>query len=181
MKSTTSVAWFLLVLAVPFARAEDKKPLQPEKQLHYFVGKWDATVKFKLPDGKEGSGRTACETKSILDGKFVHQEYKSKFMGMDLTIVQILGYDDAKKKFVEFDVHIEGKESFTIYTEGKISENGKILTLSGDSLDMMTGKPTKLKTVTTIVDDDHYTLEWFFPGADGKDERKVMLSHTRKK
>ena len=45
----------------------------------------------------------------------------------------------------------------------------------------MTGKRGKIRTVTTIVDPDHYTLEWFLIGDDGKGQKVVTLSHTRQK
>jgi hypothetical protein len=180
MKRLGLLSAILVLLASTTARADDKPAVSPQKRLEYFVGKWDVAVKFKLPDGKEGQGKAACEIKSILGGKFLHQEYKSKFMGQDLTVVQILGFDEAKNKFVEFDMHVEGTNAMTMYSEGSLAKDGKTLTLTGDTLDMMTGKPTKMKTVTTMVDADNYTLEWFFPNGD-KMEQKVLLKHTRKK
>jgi hypothetical protein len=40
---------------------------------------------------------------------------------------------------------------------------------------------TKLRTVTTIIDQDHYTLEWFHSTADSKEEKGVSMTHTRRK
>ncbi|MBI3409040.1 MAG: DUF1579 family protein [Planctomycetes bacterium] len=182
MKTRSILAIVALTAMASVAMAQDgQAPAEQDKRLKYFVGDWDVTVDFKLPEGKEGKGKAACHTKAILDGKFIHQEYKSKFMDQPLTVVQILGYDSIKKKFVEFQLHANNKEAHTMHDEGSFSENGKTLNLVGDSIDGFTGKPVKLRTVTTITDDDHYTLEWFITEMGGKEERKVVLKHSRKK
>ena len=164
----------------PVPAQEGTAPSEHHESLEFFVGTWDVAVQFKLPDGKEGQGNAACQTKWVLDGKFLRQEYKSQFMGQPLTVWQILGYDELKKRFVEFQLHVDGKQAHTIHNEGAFSENGKVLTLAGDSIDGFTGKPVKLRTVTTIVDENRYTLEWFIAEPGGKEERKVVLTHTRK-
>lgn len=104
------------------------------------------------------------------------------FGGQPLTVWQLTGYDSIQKKYVEFELHSDGSGTHTLHNEGSFSDDGKVLTLAGDSMDGMTGKPVKLRTVTTIVDDDHFTLEWFFKEPGGSsEERKVVLSHTRRK
>lgn len=178
---------FLISLILAFgmagvALAQDaKQPADPAKGLQYFVGKWDATVQFKLPDGTEHEGKTSCDTKTILDGKFIQQEYKSTLGGQPLTVLQFVGYDMVKKKFVEFDIHAEGPQTSTMHSEGSFSPEGKVLTLAGDEIYVQTGKTVHMRTVTTIVDNDHYTLEWFMTEPGGKEERKVVLKHVRKK
>ena len=62
-----------------------------------------------------------------------------------------------------------------------LSADGKTLTMRGDRTDPMTGQTGKMRTVTTIADKDHYTLEWYMTGADGKEEKVVTLVHTRKR
>ncbi len=178
---------FLVILlswsatAQPAPSQEGKPAKGPDKRLQYFVGSWDVTVKFKLPNG-EHEGKARCDGKLVLDDKFLHQEYKSMFGGQPLTVWQLTGYDSIQKKYVEFELHSDGSGTHTLHNEGSFSDDGKVLTLAGDSMDGMTGKPVKLRTVTTIVDDDHFTLEWFFKEPGGSsEERKVVLSHTRRK
>jgi hypothetical protein len=151
----------------------------PDKRLAYFVGTWDVSVRYKLGD-KEQEGKSLCQTKAVLEGKFIQQDYTSKMMGQPLLVRQTLGYDTLKKKFVEFQLHVHGPSTHTMQSEGTFSDDGKVLTLSGDSVSGMTGKPVKLRTVTTIADENHYTLEWFVTEAGGKEERQVVLIHTRK-
>jgi hypothetical protein len=173
-----------LVLAgmASVAQAEDKKPTaERDKRLEYFVGSWDVTARYKLPDGRYSAGNAVCESRWVLSDKFVKQEYKSIVMGQPLTVVQILGFDTIKKKFVEFQLHVHGPQTHTLHNEGAFSEDGRVLILIGDSIDGFTGKPVKLRAVTTVVDKDHYALDWFRTQAGGKEEHTVVLEHSRRK
>ena len=182
----TNVWLFILPLALgtmtSLAQGQEAKPdTEQHKRMEYLIGTWDVAVKFRLPDGKDGEGTATCQTKWILDDKVVHQEYKSKFMGQPLTVVQLLSYDTVKKRFVEFQLHVDPTGVHTTHNEGAFSDDGKILTLVGDSIDGFTGKPVKVRGVTTIVDENRYTVEWFITEPGGKEERRVVLTHTRKK
>ncbi len=182
MKTRLFLVLLLFGVIVPVAHSgEPKAPAVADKHLAYFVGSWDVVVKYKLGDGQEREGHSRCETQPILDGKFIRQEYQSKLMGQPLIIWQLLGYDSLQKKYVEFQLHAHGPNTHTTHGDGAFTDDGKVLTLHIDTLDAMTGKPAKLRTVATIQDDDHYTLEWFYAEPGGKEERKVALTHTRRK
>jgi hypothetical protein len=43
----------------------------------------------------------------------------------------------------------------------------------------MTRKPSKMKTVTTIVSDTEHKFEYFTPGPDGKFFRGMEMNYTR--
>ena len=148
------------------------------KQMESLVGKWDVEVTYIL-EGKERKGKAESEAHWILDGRFLQQEYKSNFMGKSFNVIQLLGYDNQKKKTIE--IKMDNLSTAVMHNEGSISKDGKIITNEGEYPDRATNKMTKLRTVTTIVDQDHYTLEWFKPGADGKEEKVVSMMHTRQK
>jgi hypothetical protein len=179
--SITGLAALAALAWAAAGRADDKPAGDAGKRLDYFVGSWDVAVRYKLPDGKEYEGKAACVARRAVNDRFLQQEYKSTMMGQPLVIWQLLGYDSVQKKFVEFDLHAHGETTHTLRLDGAFSPDGKVLTLRGDSVDGMTGKPVKLRTVTTVKDDDHYTLEWFITDDAGKEERKVVLTHTRKR
>jgi hypothetical protein len=67
-----------------------------------------------------------------------------------------------------------------LHNEGTISDDGKVITNRGEGLDASTQKPYKLRTVTTILDHDHFKLEWFRINDDGKEENVVRMTHARK-
>jgi Protein of unknown function (DUF1579) len=178
------VGWFLLPLA---AVAQEKKEKQPEmpfdapgdvhKQMSVLAGIWDVEVTY-IFGGKENKGNAKCEAHWILDGRFLQQDYKSSLMGTPFTVLQYLGYDNRKKKTIE--LMMDTMNTGVLHNEGSISKDGKVITNEGDYLDPA-GKVGKLRTVTTVIDQDHYTLEWFQVEADGKATRMVSMKHTRKK
>lgn len=67
-----------------------------------------------------------------------------------------------------------------MHNEGTISDDGKVINNQGEHLDPSTQKPYKLRTVTTILDHDHFTLEWFHIKDGGQEEKVVSMTHTRK-
>jgi hypothetical protein len=148
------------------------------KQMENLAGSWDVEVTY-IFNGKENKGKARCEAKSILDGRFLQQDYESNFMGKPFHVIQILGYDNQKKKTTE--LMMDNLSTRIMQNEGSISKDGKIITNEGEHFDPILNKMAKLRTVRTIIDQDHFTLEWFSPGADGKDEKGVSMTHTRRK
>ena len=148
------------------------------ERLNDLAGSWDVALTYTLGD-KQHEGKATCEAKWILDGRFLQQEYHSRFQGKPFQVVQLLGYDNPRKKTIE--IMMDNLSTGLRHNEGSISNDGKVITNESESLDPATGKPYKLRTVTTIVDRDHFTLEWFRVGEGGKENRVVSMSHTRKK
>jgi Protein of unknown function (DUF1579) len=148
------------------------------KRLGELAGTWDVSVRFILGD-KQQEGKATCEANLILGGRFLQQEYSSKLRGQPFHVLQILGYDNARKKSIE--IMLDNLGTSVLHNEGTVSDDGNVFTNSGEPLDPQTGKPYKLRTVTTIIDHDNFTLEWFRVDDAGKLAKVVSMSHTRKK
>jgi hypothetical protein len=158
-----------------------KKPDLPgpiHHRLGELAGTWDVVVRYQLGD-KAHEGKASCESKMILDGRFLQQDYNSLFQGKPFHVLQLLGYDNAKKKTIE--IMLDSLGTGVLHNEGSISEDGKVITNSGEHPDPMTGKPYKLRTVTKFETPDRFTLEWFQVGDGGKEQKVVSMTHTRKK
>ncbi len=95
-----------------------------------------------------------------------------------LAVLQFLGYDNQRQKF--FEIKFDNQETGVLRTEGSISDDGKVITRTGDRTDPMTGKVNRLRTVTTIADRDHFTVEWYLTMEDGTEQKTVTMAHTRK-
>jgi len=189
MKSILRLAAAQLTLLVASATlvAQDTKakpgesefPTDQHKRLNPLVGNWDVAIRFKVGPDKFQDSSASCETKWILDGHVLRQEYNSMMNGKPYTVIHMLGYSDQKKKF--FEIKFDNMNNYAMVNEGAISDDSKVITQVGERIDPATGKSGKLRTVTTLTDNDHYTLEWFLIGSDGKEEKGVTLVHTRKK
>ena len=150
--------------------------------LKALVGDWDADVKIFNPDGSlQGNSKGAMHCEMILGGRFLQQNYsgemdmgeqKIAFKGMGLA-----GYDNAKKKYTNF--WIDEMSTGTMFTEG--TADGKTITLEGSQTDPMSGKPMKVKEVTTQVDKDHHNYELDMSGPDGKMVKVLEIAYTRKR
>jgi hypothetical protein len=148
------------------------------KKLSGLVGNWDVAIQYKLGENLR-QGTASCEAKWILDGRFIQQDYRSQFQGSPFHVVQLLGYDGARRKTIE--IKLDNLSTGIMHNEGSISDDGKVITNEGEGLDPATRKPYKLRTVTTMVDFDHFTLEWFRVDDANKANRFVSMTHIRKK
>jgi len=158
-------------------KADLNAPGAEHKKLDALAGAWDVTVRFPVGPGKEMEGKSSCEAKWVMDGRFLRQEYSSTFAGKPLTVVRYLGFDRHKGKFVE--VQFESTHTDVMHNEGAISEDGKTITCWGTHIDAATGKESKVRSVTTFLDKDAFTLEMFY--TEGKEAKVITLTHKRKK
>jgi hypothetical protein len=142
------------------------------------AGSWDVSTRYVI-GGKEHEGKASCEAKMILGGRFLQQDYSSRFQGQPYHVLQVWGYDNTRKKSIEIMMDTNG--TGLIHNEGTVSEDGKVITNLGESLDPQSGKPYKLRTVTTIVDRDSFTIDWYGTEEGGKEAKTVTLTHKRKK
>jgi hypothetical protein len=157
-------------------RSDEPGPVH--NRLNRLVGNWDVALQYTLGD-KQHAGKATCEAKWILEGRFVQQDYQSRFQGKPFHVLQLLGYDNQRRKTIE--IMMDNLGTGLMHNEGSISDDGKVISNLGEGLDPLTSKPYKLRTVTTIVDNDHFTLEWFRTNVGAKEEKVVRMAHTRTK
>ncbi|MBS1715235.1 MAG: DUF1579 family protein [Armatimonadetes bacterium] len=181
---------FLLLTAAAVAvsaRAQDDMMKMMEAaakpgEFHQLIGKmagdWTVEVQYKMGE-MEGKSTAECHAEWILDGRFLSKKYSSEMMGQPFTVLQTVGYDTLRKEVFEWQ--IESNNTGRLETKGKVSDDKKTVTCTGDALDPMTMKPAKLKTVTKFVDDDTYVIEWWMKVGDAEETKQVTLTHKRKK
>lgn len=177
-----TVALGVIAIGIHGIRAEDEpsagKPLSEQHHLlDKLAGNWEVDTTYRLA-GQEHHSSARCETKWILDGHVLRQEYHSNMNGRPFTVIQLLGYDPAAKKF--WEIKMDSMDPGVMHNEGVASDNGKSITMTGKRTDPRTGQTTSIRTVTHLEDADHYTLDWYLPGAHGKEEKTVTLRHTRR-
>jgi hypothetical protein len=152
-------------------------PGEEHRKLDALAGAWDVTVKFPAGPGRTMEGKSSCEAKWVMDGRFLRQEYSSIFAGKPLTVVRYLGFDRHKGKFVE--VQFESTHTDVMHNEGVSSSDGKTITCRGTHIDAATGKEATVRSVTTLADKDAFTLEMFY--IVGEQTTVITLTHKRKK
>ena len=170
----TSVA---LAQEPPKVKPDLNAPGEQHKKLDVLVGAWDVTVSFPVARGRNMQGKSSCEAKWVMDGRFVRREYTSTFAGKLLTVVRYLGFDRHKGKFVE--VQFESTHTDVMHNEGTISDDGKTITTWGSHVDTAAGKEVKVRGVTTLLDQNSFKVELFY--GEGTESKTITLMHKRKK
>lgn len=157
-------------------------PAENHKHLEYFVGNWDSVQKmFPGPGIEPIIRKQGIEVKSLYDGRFTQARiwFIEKIFGMDIEGIVITGYDNYKQTFNSVTFGNMGTD-FS-YMTGTLDATRKIRTDYGETDDVSTGKKVKVKAITTIIDPDKYTYEYFHID-DKNNEVKVMeITYFRKK
>lgn len=162
------------------AWAKFATPGPEHKWLEKLAGTWTVKVKSWMAPGQpptESDG--AAEARMMLGGRYLHEQFKSSFMGQPFEGAGVTGYDNLKKKFV--GNWMDTMSTAIMATEGTVDAAGKVMTSWGMVDDPVTGRPQKMKGVLTLVDPDHHTYEMWSTGPDGKEWKSLELAYTRKK
>ena len=142
------------------------------------VGNWKTESKFWMdPSQPPMTTLGKATSQLIMGGRFLQSEFTGDFMGMPFQGLGIDGYDRVQEKFVS--VWMDNMGTMIMKMEGSLDDSGKILTMTSEYIDPMTRKPSKMKTVTTIVSDTEHKFEYFTPGPDGKFFRGMEMIYTR--
>jgi hypothetical protein len=155
-------------------------PGEPHKLLKRFEGRWEAASKFWMAPGAppmEEKGRMTCRI--ILGGRFLTQEFRGKWMGMEFQGIGYFGHDNVKKKYVGFWIDSMGTGVMT--SEGSLAEGGKALNMAGSYSDPVKGGTKTMRMVTTFIDEDHFRDEGFEEGPDGKEFKNMEIVYTRRR
>lgn len=202
MKSKFHVAALLLIpVGASFAFHQEKKPTNAaaatddpamakmmefatpgpaHKVLDAKIGKWTTVVKWWMAPGTEPTTDTgSCEVKWIMEGRFIEDTYTGTMMGGPFHGRGTTGFDNLKKKYV--GTWIDTMGTGIMHSEGTFDAATKTFTYMGESPDAMVGKYVKTRTVEKMIDADHWTVQMYSPGPDGKEFMGMEISYKRAK
>jgi len=153
-------------------------PNENHKLLLQFVGDWDVKAKMWMAPGAPAEESTGvATTKSEFGGRFVFMTYKSEFMGMPFEGRLTMGYNNNSKQ--NEAVWVDNMSTGLWFSTGSVSSDGKIFTMGGTFVEPDGSKKTA-REVTTFKTPDNYVSEFFETGADGKENKMMELTYTRK-
>ena len=98
-------------------------------------------------------------------------------MGQPFSGIGYTGYDNVTKKYIGTWMDTAG----TSMMVSKGTMAGKVMKATSTMPDPATGKMATLTMKTTVNDNDHYTMEMWGPGPDGKSYKMMEIDYTRKK
>jgi hypothetical protein len=148
--------------------------------LGQFAGDWNVTSKgWMMPGQEPQTGQNTARAEMILGGRFLKMEFKGTMFGQPFEGLQIIGYDNLKKKFITF--WIDNSSTAFFLTEGTLDSSTKTMTETGLWPDPMTGGTMGVKGVTRLVSPDEFSYEMFMVGPDGKEFKSLENRCARKK
>jgi hypothetical protein len=148
--------------------------------LESFVGEWNVTSKgWMQPGAPPETSENYSKAEMILGGRFIKMEFKGTMFGQPFEGLQIVGYDNMKKKYITF--WIDSSSTAFFLTEGVRDAAGKTMTETGVWPDPMTGGTMKVRGVTKLVGPDEFTYEMYMIGPDGKEFKSLENRAVRKK
>jgi hypothetical protein len=188
-----------LVTATLFAAAvvaDDKKPAVPDeatimanmqkhatpgpehKKLDPLAGEWAYDAKFYMAPGAPPVEMTgACNTKWVLDGRFLRQEVNGK--EMPFNGVGVIGYDNHAKKYV--GAWIDSMSTGITTMKGEMDAAGKVLTFHYEEYDPVFGERIKMRQVIHITGADANAMEFYKTPPGGKEMKSGEITYKRKK
>jgi len=153
-------------------------PGEIHKMLAKSVGVWTATVTMWMQPGAAPTTSTAQATNEmILGGRYLQSKNTGDFSGMPFEGISILGYDNAKKMFV--NSWIDNFGTGMMYLTGKWDPSTQSITLNGSMVDPMSGKDIPVRQTTKIVDDNTQVME-MYSTMGGKDFKNMEIKFVRK-
>jgi hypothetical protein len=155
-------------------------PGENHKYLEYFTGQWNVNTKMWMKPGGEPEVSTGeCTARMILGGRYLETTYTGMMMGMPFEGLSISGYDNFKKEFIS--IWLDNAGTGIYQTSGTLDMASKTRTETGLWDDIMTGKKSKVKWVTKVIDDNKYIFEMYGTDPMGKEFKSGEIVYTRKK
>lgn len=158
--------------AEAWAKAGEVGPMH--KLIAQYEGEWTTEAREFGTDGTPSSadkGKMSC--KMVLGGRFLHSELDGRYKGQFFKGSGLMGYNNVDKR-VE-STWAESTGTGISMMTGQFDAAGKVLTLTGEYTDPVSGKKTTIKEVTTWTGPDAYKSEFF----DEKGTKTMEISYTK--
>lgn len=170
-------------------------PMDPEKQLEMWeslgepgeahrrldpmVGEFRAVSRSWLaPDDEPLVAEASATNEWILGGRFLRTEFRGEMMETPFEGLGILGYDNAKERYVGFWCDSLSTMMLPI-SEGTCSEDGKVLTMKNTYASPVLGIDIVSRDVYTIESRDRHVFEMYETGPDGTETKTLEIVYTR--
>jgi hypothetical protein len=153
------------------ARTAGHEALDPK------VGKWNVRISMYWPDGKSDSMEGTSEISWLFDGRYLQENVNSSFMGMPFQGRGLTAYDNLKKGYVQ--TWFDNMGTGIMVADGAFNPGQKTFAYTSESPDFVRGAYVKSRSLETLVDKDHFRVEMFGPGPDGKEMKTLELNYTR--
>lgn len=151
-------------------------PGEEHEFLKKLAGTWKAKVKWWMkPDDPPQESDGTANNEMILGGRFLQSRFHGATPFGDFEGMALDGYDRINKRYC--GIWIDSMGTIMMVFSGQVE--GDVRTMTCDYTNPMTGKPSRMKGVTTVVSADEHRYESWAEGPDGKMYRNMEIVYTR--
>jgi hypothetical protein len=152
--------------------------------MHKMLAKYDGVFKGEVtmwmdPAAPPTKSKSVTTNKMIFNGLYQESKHKGEFNGMPFEGISIVGYDNAKKKFVS--TWVDNMGSGIMVMEGTWDEPSKSLNMTGKITDPMSGKDCLQREVMKFIDDNTQVMEMYTTPHGQKEMKTMEIKYTRLK
>jgi len=153
-------------------------PGVPHKLMASMAGSWTTRSKmYTEPDKPPMESTGSSEQKMILGGRYLQQEFSGDMMGSPFTGLGFTGYDNHTQKYVS--TWMDSMSTGIFFFEGTADADGKTITQESRYDDPIKG-PMTYRSAIRIVDDNSFEFEMYGIDKNGKEEKMMGITYTRK-
>jgi hypothetical protein len=150
-------------------------------RLEPFAGTFKAVVKIWMGPGEPMVSTGVMTNTMELGGRFLHQHYEGDpstdspfpdFQGRGYW-----GYNTVLGKYEGF--WIDTASTLMQTESGDVDGSGKVWTMLGEIPDAKSKRPSQKKSVISLTDRDHHSMEMFFTDPGGTEVKGMEIKYTR--
>ena len=154
------------------------KPLKEHEWLNKLVGEWKTEAEMVMGPDKPKATSQGTESVKNLGGLIALGHGKAKMPNGDpFEMYSALGYDVTFKEYRS--CNIMSVSSHIWNYRGKLSSDGKTMTLDCVGPSMTSDGTANYRDVIEIQDANHRTLTSYWEGENGKYEEMMKVRYTR--
>ncbi len=148
------------------------------ERLRAFVGTFRAQVKMWMGPGEPTLATGTMTSTMQLEDRFLHQEYKGDPGEGPFPNFQGRGYWGFNKATGQYEgFWIDNASTIMQVDAGDVDDSGKRWEMKGEMVGP-TGDPFVKRSVITLDDEDHHSIDMFFIHGD-KESKAMEIRYTR--
>ncbi len=154
-------------------------PVEAHDRLKPFVGAFKAEVKMWMGPGDPQVSTGVMNNSFDLGGRFLRQVYtgdQAEGPFPDFEGRGFWGYNTTTNEYEGF--WIDTASTMMQTERGQVDDAGRVWTMIG-SMATPDGGSWDKRSVITLVDDDHHSMEMYFRGPDGNENKGMEIQYTR--
>ena len=155
-------------------------PTGAHEKLKPFEGSFRAEVKMWMGPGDPIVSTGTMTSTFDLGSRFLHQRYVGDQSDGPFPNFEGRGYWGFNTMTNQYEgFWIDTVSTFMQTESGDVDDSGTVWTMTGSMPCKEPGKTTKKKSVITLKDNDHHSMEMYFKEPDSNEVKGMEIQYTR--